>query len=165
MSGRILDYHGVVNSGATPLRTAVWITLLVLGFFDLTGGLCIGPMWAALPTGGPTTAVSESRRVMGAAWCLVVFAGLLLSGLTYVRTSARIRRRSRKAATFAFTVTLVNWALIASAVSIEVAGLLNHLWRISWRGIVLHGGAVVINALVTWMLYGILREHRSGGVT
>jgi hypothetical protein len=156
----------------SPMRTAAWISLLVLGILYGAGGLCIGAgtiianitLGRAVAAGPPGPAAMASNIhwimiAMGLAFLAVTWA----VAATYIWTALLVRRGSRAAAVTALVIAVLNALVILGFVVLGVIGMLMEPGRPDPEaalGLVVFLLPAVANIWVVIALSMVLRERR-----
>ncbi len=161
-----LNYQSADLSRSSPMRTAAWITLLILGILYCLAGLCTGSSMIFV------VSLLKSRGGMAAGADVIIYAvtaGVLLvlfgSGITYIWTCVRVRRKSRRAAVTALVVAIVNVSLIVILCGVAVVAMFigkNSNFASAIPGLIMYGTAAAANIVAAWMLLRVLREDRAG---
>jgi hypothetical protein len=168
----LLAYQSPPLFRPTGMRTAAWISLLVLGILYGMGGLCIGAgtIIANITLGravaaGPPGAVAMASNIhwimiaMGLAFLAVTWA----VAATYIWTALLVRRGSRAAAVTALVIAVLNALVILGFVVLGVIGMLTESGTPepeAFIGLAVFLLPAVANIWVVIALSMVLRERR-----
>jgi hypothetical protein len=163
MSNPILNYESPAPYQPTKLRTATWIMLQVFGGFYCLAGACIsiGIIFDFTHVRVIDLPTFESWLFIIDA--MLIIAGALGTGITYLWTSFGVRRRSRRAARIALTISFVSIVFVVILFTLNImenihrgfTDLLHIMLPLALYFLI---GLPI--AILAFCLFLVLREHR-----